>query len=152
MFGVSLVEQVVDPRTELQVFADLVAAIERKHAETRAFLIVLADHVAVVLGDAVLRGDKPPQRPGTPVVTAVGQPQAALQWWHLWQRCAITAVLAPSVGQGGVGFPVGGQHIRRPQFASHDPRVDVLRPRAALAHHVRAVVEEDVVADLSDIA
>ncbi|MNM92379.1 hypothetical protein D3C81_1047110 [compost metagenome] len=83
MLGVGFVEQVVDPCAELEVVVHLVGAVQREHAEAGALVIVLADDVPLVFGNAVLRRHQPPQCADAPHVAAVGQAQAAFQGRHL---------------------------------------------------------------------
>ena len=151
MFGVSFAEQVVDAAADLPVFVDPVGTVEREHAEARTLVVILADHVALVLIDTVLRSNHPPQCAGAPVVFAIGQAQTCVQRRHLWQGRTVAAVLAPGVSQGRIGLPVVGEVVRGAKFTAHDPRVDVLGARSAHAHHSRGVVEEDVVAHHADV-
>ena len=151
MLGISLAEQVVDPGADLEVLVDAVCRVQREHAEAATLVVVLADHVAFVWIDTVLRRDHPPQRTSAPIVFAVGQAQARVQRWHLWQGLAVAAVLAPGIGEAGVGFPVLAQLVRCAHFAAHDTCVHIARLGGG-AHHAGPVVKQDEVAHLADIA
>ncbi len=146
MLGVALVEQVIHPGAELDLPADAVSPIEREHAEAGTVAEVLPYHVAAPVGGATLTIDHAPERTDAPGVTLVAQAQARFQRRHLRQRFAVRAVLAPGVGQGRIGLPVGGEGVGHAQLTTHDARIDVV----GLGAHA-AIVEQDVVAHLPGI-
>ncbi len=150
MLGVGFAEQVVDAGADLEVFIDAVRGVQREHTKAGALVEVLADHIAFVLVDTVLRRDHSPQGAGAPVVLAVRQAEPCIQRRHLWQCLAVAAVLAPGIGERGVGLPVLGQLVGRTEFAAHDPRVDIAGLGGG-THHAGLVVEQDEIAHLADI-
>src|SRR5690606_25963380 len=150
VFGVGFVEQVVDAGADGELVVDAVGGVEGEDAEAVAVAEVAADHVAFVVGGAVLGGDQPPEGAGAPVALFVGGGEAGFQRRHLRQRFAVVAVAAPGVGEGGVAAEVVGEAVAGAEFGAGDVGVDVIGV-GAVAHHAALVGEQDVVVDLADV-
>ena len=60
VFGIGLVEQVVDSGADKDVLADTVAGIDREHAESRGWSYILADDVSGADVYTVLTADETP--------------------------------------------------------------------------------------------